>query len=87
MGILSWIVVGLIVGWLAGMVMKGRGFGILWNIIIGIAGALLGGFIAFYLLKIGGVAEISLTSIIIAFLGAVVIIIIARALRPSFRRK
>ncbi|HEY4718427.1 MAG TPA: GlsB/YeaQ/YmgE family stress response membrane protein, partial [Anaerolineales bacterium] len=55
MGILSWIVVGLIAGWLAGMVMKGSGFGLLGNIIIGIAGAILGGFIASYFFKIGGV--------------------------------
>jgi uncharacterized membrane protein YeaQ/YmgE (transglycosylase-associated protein family) len=81
MGILSWIVVGLIAGWLAGVVMKGSGFGILWDIIIGIAGALLGGFIASYFFKIGGVDGINPTSILIAFLGAVLIIIVARALR------
>jgi uncharacterized membrane protein YeaQ/YmgE (transglycosylase-associated protein family) len=81
MGILSWIVVGLIAGWLAGVVMKGGGFGILWDIIIGIAGAILGGFIASYFFKIGGVSGINLTSIVIAFLGAVLIIIIARAIR------
>ena len=81
MGILSWIVVGLIAGWLAGMVMKGSGFGLLGNIIIGIAGAILGGFIASYFFKIGGVNGFNLTSIVIAFLGAVLIIIIARAIR------
>ena len=46
MGILSWILVGLVAGWLADMVMKGRGSGILFSLILGVVGALLGGFLA-----------------------------------------
>ena len=46
MGILSWIVVGLIAGWLAGMVMKGGGYGLIGDIIVGVIGGLLGGWIA-----------------------------------------
>ena len=42
MGWLSWIVVGLIAGWLAGMVVKGGGFGMIGNIIVGVVGGLLG---------------------------------------------
>ena len=53
MGILSWIVVGLIAGWLAGMVMKGGGFGLIVDIIVGVVGALLGGWIATTFLNIG----------------------------------
>ena len=44
MSILSWIVVGLIAGWLAGRVMKGGGFGLIGDIIVGVIGGLLGGF-------------------------------------------
>jgi uncharacterized membrane protein YeaQ/YmgE (transglycosylase-associated protein family) len=54
MGILSWIVVGLIAGWLAGMVVKGGGFGLIVDIIVGVVGALLGGWIATTFLNIGG---------------------------------
>jgi len=43
MGILTWIIVGAIAGWLAGKVMKGRGFGLLGNVVIGVIGALVGG--------------------------------------------
>ena len=46
MGILSWIVVGLIAGWLAGLVVKGGGFGCVGDIIVGVVGGLLGGWLA-----------------------------------------
>jgi len=76
MGILSWIVVGLIAGWLAGMVMKGSGFGLIVNIIVGVVGALLGGWIATTFLNIGGMSGINLQSILIAFVGAVLLLLV-----------
>jgi len=45
MGILAWIVVGLIAGWLAGQVMKGGGYGMVADIILGLLGGVLGGWI------------------------------------------
>jgi uncharacterized membrane protein YeaQ/YmgE (transglycosylase-associated protein family) len=45
MGFLTWIVVGLIAGWLAGQVMKGGGYGVLVDIILGILGGVLGGWV------------------------------------------
>lgn len=81
MGILAWIVVGLIAGWLAGMVMKGGGYGVVGDVIIGIIGALLGGFLAAALFGIpDAVNGINITSIVVAFIGAVVLIAIIRAL-------
>jgi len=76
MGFLSWIVVGLIAGWLAGMVMKGSGFGLIVNIIVGVVGALLGGWIATTFLNIGGMSGINLQSILIAFVGAVLLLLV-----------
>jgi uncharacterized membrane protein YeaQ/YmgE (transglycosylase-associated protein family) len=73
MGIVSWIVVGLIAGWLAGMVMKG-GYGLIGDIILGILGALLGGWLASNFFGLGGVSGINVESIIIAFVGAVIIL-------------
>ena len=81
MGVLSWIVVGLIAGWLAGMVMKGGGFGLLGDIIVGVVGGLLGGWIASSLLHIGGLTGINLGSILIAFVGAVILLLILRLIR------
>jgi uncharacterized membrane protein YeaQ/YmgE (transglycosylase-associated protein family) len=81
MGILTWIVVGLIAGWLAGMVMKGGGYGVLGDIIIGIVGGLLGGFVAAAVFGIeNAVNGINLISIVTAFLGSVLLIAALRAL-------
>ncbi len=82
MSILSWIVVGLIAGWLAGKVMRGAGYGLLGDILIGIAGGLIGGWLATSILHIGAdVNGINIESIIVAFVGAVILIFILRLLR------
>lgn len=87
MGLLSWIVVGLIAGWLAGLMMRGSGFGLVGNIIVGIIGGLLGGWIASSVLHIGpGMSGFNLGSILIAFLGAVVLLLILRLLGLGRRR-
>jgi uncharacterized membrane protein YeaQ/YmgE (transglycosylase-associated protein family) len=81
MSILSWIVVGLIVGWLAGRVMKGGGFGLIGDIVVGVIGGLLGGFIASYFFHVGDpMSGINLPSIVIAFLGAVLLLFLLRLL-------
>ena len=81
MGILSWIVVGLIAGFLAGVVVKGGGFGLLGDIIVGVVGGLLGGWISVQFLHIGGMTGINLTSIVIAFVGAVILLLVIRLIR------
>lgn len=81
MGVLSWIVVGLIAGWLAGQVMRSGGYGLIGDIIVGVVGGLLGGWIAESLLHIGaGVNGINLKSILVAFCGAVVLLVGLRIL-------
>ena len=89
MGILAWVVVGLIAGWLAGMVMRGGGYGLIGDIVIGIVGALLGGWIATTFLHVaGGMTGINLYSILVAFAGAVVLLILVRLVsgRRAFNR-
>ena len=82
MGLLSWIVVGAIAGWLAGKLVKGQGFGCLGNIIVGVVGGLLGGFLASALFNIpDAVNGFNLTSILVAFLGAVLVVVVIRLLR------
>ena len=82
MGILSWIVVGLIAGFLAGVVVKGGGFGLIGNIVIGVIGGVVGGFIASYFFKIGDpMSGIDVRSILIAFLGAVLLLFVLRLIR------
>ncbi|MFN0073325.1 MAG: GlsB/YeaQ/YmgE family stress response membrane protein [Chloroflexota bacterium] len=79
MSIIVWLIVGLIAGWLAGMVMGGRGFGVLGNIVVGIVGAMIGGFLASTFLGLD-VTGFNLPSILVAFLGAVVFLLILRAI-------
>ncbi len=79
MGILAWLVVGLIAGWLASIVMRGGGYGLIGDIIVGIVGALIGGFLAANLLNMpDAVNGINVTSILVAFVGAVILIAILR---------
>jgi len=79
MGLIAWIVVGAIAGWLSGQFMKGRGFGLLGDILVGVAGGLIGGWLASVLLKKpDAVNGINLESILVAFLGAVLLIFVAR---------
>jgi len=79
-GILSWLVLGLIAGFLASVVMKGGGYGIVGDIIVGIVGALLGGFLFSVLTgNANPVNNLDIGSIFVAFIGACILIAILRA--------
>lgn len=86
MGIISWLVVGLIAGWLAGMVMKGGGYGVIGDIVLGIIGAIVGGFLATNVLGIGSVNGINIESIVIAAVGAVIVVFASRLVMRGRRR-
>jgi len=79
MGIILWIVFGAIVGWIASMIMK-TGQGLIVDIIVGIVGAVLGGWIM-SLFGNSGVTGFNLYSFLVAILGAVVLIWIVKAIR------
>ena len=83
MSILSWIIVGLIAGWLAGQVMRGSGYGVIGDIIIGIIGAIIGGLV-FSFLGLGATGIVG--EIIVAFIGAIILIAILRAVAPGRAR-
>jgi len=81
-GFLTWLIVGVIVGWLAGIVVKGRGFGLIGNIVIGVIGALVGGWLAGALFNISDpITGFNLTTLIVAFLGAILVLFVARLIR------
>jgi uncharacterized membrane protein YeaQ/YmgE (transglycosylase-associated protein family) len=81
MGLLSWIIVGLIAGWLANQVMRrGRGNAVT-DIVVGVLGGLVGGFLAAELFGVPNAVDgVNVGSIVVAFLGAIVAIVIVRAL-------
>ena len=79
MGLLWFLIIGAIAGWLAGQFMKGSGFGLLGDIIVGVIGALLGGWL-FGQLGIwpgGGL----LGSLIVAFIGAIILLFLVRLIK------
>ncbi|MFY9397589.1 MAG: GlsB/YeaQ/YmgE family stress response membrane protein [Desulfomonilia bacterium] len=81
MGILSWIIIGIIAGWLTGLIMKGSGYGVLGDMILGIVGALVGGFLAGALFGVQApVSGFNLGTLVIAVLGAILVVAIVRAL-------
>lgn len=73
-GLMGWIVIGLIAGWLAGQVSRGRGFGCITDIILGLVGAVLGGWI---FVKLGILGGGFLYSLAAATVGAVILVAIA----------
>jgi len=81
MGLIWFLIVGLIAGWLAGQVMKGGGFGLVGDLIVGVIGALLGGWL-FGRLGIG-VGYGLIGSIIVAFIGAVILLLILRLIKRA----
>jgi uncharacterized membrane protein YeaQ/YmgE (transglycosylase-associated protein family) len=76
-GLIAWIVVGLISGYLAGQVMKGGGYGVLGDIVVGLVGAVLGGFLVGYFAT--GTAGF-VGSIVVSFVGACLFIALVRAI-------
>jgi len=73
------IIVGLIAGWLAGQVMRGGGYGILIDILLGLVGGVIGGWLFGALgLSLGGGV---MGSILVAFVGAVILVAISRAIK------
>jgi len=85
-GLLAWLIVGLIAGWLAGQVMRGGGYGLVGDIVVGVVGALIGGFLGAELFNIpNAVNGINLTSILVAFIGALILIALLRMVSGSRR--
>jgi len=79
--LITWLIVGGVAGWLAGMVVKGTGYGLIGDIIVGIVGALIAG----WLLPQVGIAIGSgiVGAIINAFIGAVILLIVLRLIKRA----
>ena len=82
LGILSWIIIGAIAGFLANMIMGGGGFGIIGSILLGVVGALVGGWLSTSILGLPyDVTGINITSVLVATGGAVVVLFVVGLLR------
>ena len=86
MEILTWLIVGLVAGVLASLIVGGTGYGIIGDIVVGIVGAFVGGWLftsAGWHSPFGGLAG----TIFIAFIGAVVLLVIIHLIRGGTRRR
>jgi uncharacterized membrane protein YeaQ/YmgE (transglycosylase-associated protein family) len=76
-GIIAWIVLGAIAGWITNLIMGGKE-GVIPTIILGIVGAVVGGWLAGTVLNVADVTGINITSIIVAVVGAVIVVAVYR---------
>ena len=82
--ILAWIAVGGIAGWLASVVARGTGIGVVGDVLLGIIGAVIGGIIL-SLIGDTGVVGFDVWSVVVAFIGAVVLLLLLRLLGIGMR--
>jgi uncharacterized membrane protein YeaQ/YmgE (transglycosylase-associated protein family) len=82
MGIIAWIVLGAIAGFIGSMIM-GSSEGLIMMVILGIVGGLVGGYVAATVLKVGSVDGINLESIVIATIGAIAVVFVANLVTRS----
>ena len=75
------IIVGLVAGWLAGQVMKGGGYGVLMDIVLGLLGGIIGGWLFGSLGIFPGAGMVG--SILVSFIGAVILVALSRMLRRA----
>jgi uncharacterized membrane protein YeaQ/YmgE (transglycosylase-associated protein family) len=80
MGILVWIVVGAIAGFVASKVITGKGMGLVWDIVVGILGAFLGGWLAGLVGIPVSTGSFTVSGLLAAFVGAVILLVVFRAL-------
>jgi uncharacterized membrane protein YeaQ/YmgE (transglycosylase-associated protein family) len=76
-GIIAWIVLGAIAGWITNLLTGGKE-GVIATIILGIVGAVVGGFLAGTVLKVADVTGINVESIVVAVIGAVIVVAVYR---------
>ena len=77
MGIIAWIVLGAIAGFITNMIMGGRE-GVIETVLLGIVGALVGGFLAGTVLKVADVTGINIESIVVSVIGAIIVVAVYR---------
>ena len=80
MGIIAWIVLGAIAGFITNLIMGGTG-GVITTIILGIVGAVVGGFLAGSVLGVADVTGINVESIVVSVIGAVIVVAIYRGMQ------
>lgn len=83
MSILAWIVLGLVAGFIASKLVNKTGEGFILDIVLGIVGAVVGGFLASRLLGMPDVSGFNLYSIVVSIIGAIIVLVVYHAIRRT----
>jgi uncharacterized membrane protein YeaQ/YmgE (transglycosylase-associated protein family) len=87
MGFIASIVIGLLAGWLAGLLMKGGGYGIIGDLALGLVGSIVGGWLGSLLLGVDLTSGFNLTTLVTSIVGAVLVVVVYRLItRRSLAR-
>jgi uncharacterized membrane protein YeaQ/YmgE (transglycosylase-associated protein family) len=78
MGIIATIVIGVAAGWITGKLMRGAGYGIMWDLILGIVGAIVGGWLGQILFGADFTTGLNLTTLVVAVIGSVIVVMLYR---------
>jgi uncharacterized membrane protein YeaQ/YmgE (transglycosylase-associated protein family) len=78
MGLIATIVMGILAGWITGLLMRGSGYGVIWDLILGVVGAIVGGWLSSIFLGVDLTGGFNLTTLIVSIIGAVVVTLIFR---------
>jgi uncharacterized membrane protein YeaQ/YmgE (transglycosylase-associated protein family) len=78
MGLIATIIVGIAAGWITGKLMRGSGYGVLWDLLLGIVGAIVGGWLGSLLFGVDMTTGINLTTLVVAVIGSIIVVLIYR---------
>jgi uncharacterized membrane protein YeaQ/YmgE (transglycosylase-associated protein family) len=74
MGIIATIIIGIAAGWITGLIMKGSGFGVIGDLILGLIGSVVGGWVAGLIFGVDMTTGINLTTLVVSVIGAVIVV-------------
>lgn len=78
MSLIATIIMGIVAGWITGLLMRGSGYGILWDLVLGVIGAIVGGWLTSMFLGVDLTGGFNLTTLLVSVVGAVVVVLVYR---------
>jgi len=76
--LIATIIMGIVAGWITGLVMRGTGYGIIWDLVLGVVGAIVGGWLTSIVLGVDLTGGFNLTTLLVSVIGAIVVVLIFR---------